>query len=259
MSAEDDIGGGFAGTATGVGVGGEAAAGLALNKLGAVSGFVGGLVAGGEVEEHIGAGDGLEGGWRDGHPEIFADFDAEDGGAGAEEEVGPEGDVTEVSEFDELRFGAIGGEEPALFVEFFVVGEVLFRDESEEVTSVKEGGDVVDAGIVTEGKPDDDDGRVGGLGLGEGVEFAKASVEQGRLGEEIGAGVAAEGEFWEEDEIAIGVLLEGLFDGESIGEWIGDGDTWTDGRDAKKIERVHARFPKKRIVREIGKTSRNPL
>src|SRR4029077_12269367 len=127
------------------------------------------LVAGGKVDQHRGAGQGLVATWRHGHPEVFADFDADrqplDVGRG-EEAVGPEGDGGAVDDdFAAARGGGAG--EPSALVKLLVIGDERLGNQAKQPAAAKDGGAVED--LVVHGQRQADEGDAG-VEVGAGLE-----------------------------------------------------------------------------------------
>ena len=157
VAAVDDVGARFAGAGGRVDVGGEAAGGLGLHQVAAVGGLGEEFVAGREVAEQGGAGEGQRAAGGFDGPEVFADLDAEHAVRHVgrlEEEVGAEGDFL-AEEFDFGDRGDPGGGEPALLVELPGVGEVGLRDDAEDLAAGERHGHVEEASVDLQGGSDE--------------------------------------------------------------------------------------------------------
>jgi len=191
VAAVDDVGAGFAGPGGGVDVGGEAAGGLAFDELAAVGGLGQELIAGGEVAEQGGAGEG-ECAARGLHrPEVLAELDPDHAigeVVGAEEEVGAEGDLL-AEQLDLPYRGDPGRGEPALLVELPGVRQVGLRHDAQDLAARKEDPDVEEAAGDLERQSDQGREPEAAGGLGDLAEGLQGAGEEGALAEEVPATV----------------------------------------------------------------------
>lgn len=92
-----------------------------------------------EVEYEFGAGECELAAGGDGCPKVFAEFDAETYAIDFKELMTTEG--YGLSTKCELSVGnSVGRGKPALLVEFFIVGQVLFRDDAVDVSALDNDG-----------------------------------------------------------------------------------------------------------------------
>lgn len=160
-SAVEDGAAGFVSEEVGVDVGDAEGAGALDDEVLADFLFAEGEVGGGGVEDDVDAvaGEVAAGAVRD--PGVFADFEGNADALDIEDEVA-DGDVLAVFAELVVNDDASGpGVEPAGFVVEAVAGEVLFGDESGNLSIDEEGDGVVDGIFDPDGEADGDDEALG--------------------------------------------------------------------------------------------------
>ena len=193
VAGKDHIGSGFAAAGIGVEVAGHQPGTLSDDEGAAVFRLADGLIAGRAVDQHRGAGDGVTGAGRGGDPKILADLDSQPvirHLPAAEQQVGAEGHLLS-QQRNHADSGRRGGE-PAALVEFAVIGQVGFGDDAEELPAHDDGGAVVQLAARVQRKPHHGGEGKRPAGLQHRLQGGQGALLQGGLQQQIPAGIAAE-------------------------------------------------------------------
>ena len=243
VTAEDQVGRRFRRARAGVCVGRDASARLADHQVGAVLALADGLVAGREVEQHRRPGLRLDRAGRDWHPEVLADLDAHDHGSALasltrEEQVNSERNAS-ARKFDRRRLGTVGRTEPSALVELLVVGKDLLGHDPQDLSVRQDRRGIEQAVLDRHRQPDYDELLPPFRRPGNAADLPESSLEEGRLAEQIGAGVAREAKLGEQDDVAVLDLVQNPDDLRGIGLGIGNGGPDRDTGHANETESVH--------------------
>ena len=180
----------------------EQTGGLVLHQCPAVFRLANGLVAGRKVRDDGGPGEGVEGGGRQGAPQILADLDAQHEARhlpAAEEQRGAEGHLL-AADRDGLHLGGAGGE-LALFVELAVVGQVGLGHKTQQLPAAEDGSAVVQLAPRQQRQPHQRHHVQLPAGVQDRLQAGQRALLQGALQKQVAAGVAGQAELREDREL----------------------------------------------------------
>ena len=223
-----------------VDVGRERAGRLLGDELPQVGVFPGQFGRGREVEDHLRAVQGQLCRGRDRGPEVLADFHAELRAVDREGEVGAEVGLLS-RDVDPLLGDPGPGGEPAILVEFAVVGNVTLRHNPEDLALGHDHGTVVEGRAVAQRRPDDQCQGKFARCLGEPGQGLVGRVEQRGLQQQVAACVGRHAQFGEDDDLhaaACGLLGQCRRAFHIIGA-VADPQGGDRRRDLQKSEIVH--------------------
>ena len=186
----------------GIEIGAQEPRGLLRDKLTAVFGLSGGLVAGGKIHNDGRAGQCVRRARRQRRPEILADLRRQHEfrhGAAAEQQLRAEQRLLP-GEADAPDAGWRGGEVAAL-IEFAVVRNVGFRNEAEQPPAADDGRAVVELAVHIDRQADGGDQRQRLAGLQNGAERFFGGPLQRLLQKQVAAGVAGQAKFRKADQL----------------------------------------------------------
>ena len=180
----------------------EQTGGLVLHQCPAIFRLAHGLVAGRKVRDDGGPGEGVEGGGRQGAPQILADLDAQHEARhlpAAEEQRGAEGHLL-AADRDGLHLGGAGGE-LALFVELAVVGQVGLGHKTQQLPAAEDGSAVVQLAPRQQRQPHQRHHVQLPAGVQDRLQAGQRALLQGALQKQVAAGVAGQAELREDREL----------------------------------------------------------
>ncbi len=185
---------------------------------------------------------------RYGHPEVLADLDAHE--QRCRFQVGllrpsasnrrsiPNGTRWPPSSISAGRLRR-GRAEPAALVEFLVIGDVLLGDDAPDRAIADHDSAVEQAVAGGDRRPDDDELLAARGRPGDPQDGPNPGVQQRRLAEQVGAGVAGDAQLREEHDVAVGHLLEDADDLGGVGRRVGHRRPGRGAGDADKPILVH--------------------
>jgi len=199
------------------------------------------LGRGREVEEHFGAVERQLRRGGNGRPEVFADFDAEFRAVDLERETGAEVGLLSGDGDAFLLRDSGARREPAVFVKLRVVGDVGLGHDAEHASLREDYGAVVEGGAVAQGRADKQRQRQFARRPHDLFQRGVGRIEQGRLQQQVAAGVACYGEFGERDDFDAppGGFLGQPDDARRVVFAVGDPHLRNGRRDFQKTEIIH--------------------
>ena len=258
MPAEDQVGCRFRRPRAGIGIRGDATAGLAHHEVGPVAALADRLVARREVEQDVGPGDRLRRTRRDRHPKVFTDLDAHhDAAVGLEEQVDPEGNPL-TAEVDLPGLAAIGRAEPATLVKFLVIRDELLGDHPEDLTIRDRRAAVKQAVADRDRHADHDQLRAPARRLGDPEGLPDPRVQQLGLAKQVRARVTRHAELGEQDDVALGHLRQHPDDLVGVGSRVRHRRPRRGTRDSHETKFIHDVAVCRRAAQDGGEISDGP-
>lgn len=201
MTAEDHVRRRLADTGAGVDISRKATRRLINDKTPTIVRFADEFIGSGKVEDHIRAVHGKPRRRRAHRPQIFADFNAEDGNTRIKNEVVAKGNSLSAQRDDALR-RIKRTREPTGLVELVRTGEEGLRHHAEKSSGRDERRAVVDPPPLTDGKPDSRDRRKARPSMGDEVREGRLGGSQKRgLAKEVSTRVTGQTKFGEYDRL----------------------------------------------------------
>jgi hypothetical protein len=238
VAAEDDVLRGLGRPAGDVDIRRVEPAGLLENELAAVVGLGDPVVAGREVEDHLGAGQGVVAARRRGRPEVLADLDREGHPSHLEQLAGREAEFAQPLVGDGLVDARARGK-PAPLIEFAVVGQVDLGDRPADPAAVDHERGVVQPAVGGLERGSHEEGRGDRRGLaGQICEPFPDRGQQVAGLEEVFAGIPGEGQLGEQHDRRPrrGGPPRRPQDRRRIGRRVGDPDGRVDGGHPQEAE-----------------------
>ena len=215
IASEDDVLRGLAEAAGAVDVGRDGACALLREERLQIGVLAHELVAGGEVEDDVGTGQGQLVAGGSGRPDVLAHLDAEEHVVTRAEELCLGCELYGAAcKTDFHRPQVLGRSKPALFVELAVVGQVGLRHDAQQLSTLDDGSTVEQQVACYDGQSDNgDDVELAGE-VHEREYCRLGRVEERGLGEQVLAGVARDrqlGEYNDFDALSFGLSDEALY------------------------------------------------
>ncbi len=165
------------------------------------------FVAGGQVEDEVGAGQGQHVAGGRGAPHVFADFDAEEGTAHRAEQLRTGGHQDTVARIANLaRTQVLRRGEPTLLIELTVVGQIDLGNHPEQLAALDDGGAVEQQVAHHDGQTDDGNEVELARMVEQGNHRMFASVDEHLLPEEILTSVGRDTQLRKYDNLYAGFL-----------------------------------------------------
>ena len=186
----------------GVQVAAEQAGRLVLHQCPAVLGLAHRFIAGRKVGDDGSACQCVEGGGRQGAPQVLAELHAQHKAGhltAAEEQGGAEGDILP-ADIHPLHLGGAGGELP-LFIELAVVGQVRFGNQTQQLPAAEHGSAVVQLAPHHQGQAHKGHGVQLPAGIQQLLQAGQGSLLQGALQKQVAAGIAGQAELREHGQL----------------------------------------------------------
>jgi len=168
----------------------------------AVLGLANGLIAGGKICDHGRTGQRMEGGGRQGAPQILADLHTQHKAghlAAAEQQGGAKGHLL-TAHLRQLHIGAARGELP-LFVELAIVGQIGLGHKAQDPAMAQHGGAVVQLAVHQQRQADQSH-HVQLLRFSQqGAQSVQRAGLQSTLQKQVAAGIAGQAELGEHGQL----------------------------------------------------------
>jgi hypothetical protein len=198
LAVPGQIRGGFPGAGGGEDIGAMGAAGLGVAQGGALARLADGGVRGGQVHHHGGARQRAIQAGRDRRPEILADLCVYGRGparrGASKSRSVPNGAVCPATVIV-CRSAPRGVREPALFVEFAIIGQIALRDHAQKLAVLNGEGAVEQLAAHAQGAAEKDQRAQAGAGLDHIARRGVDGVQQGGLMVQIVDGVPGQRQF----------------------------------------------------------------
>ena len=241
VAAEDQVGGRLRRPAPRVGVGRDATARLADHQAGPVRALADRLVAGRQVEQDRRPGDRLERTRRDRQPEVLADLDAHrHPRPGVEQQIDPERDESPQQLDLGGAFDRPGAEPSALRRTPCSSAGAAWGRRPAPGRWRRPPRRCNRYGPTSSGRPTTTSRSLPSVASRHVHQAAQRGVDQRRLAEQVGAGVAGEAQLGKDDDVAVGRLLQHADDLTRVGLGIRHGGPDRGAGDAYKTEGIHA-------------------